>query len=238
MREEEAFEEAPPPARGSVGGHNIAAMDADAVEIRVVGCLLEKQRTTPDAYPLSLNALRLACNQATNRDPVVSYDEATVVEALRRTALRGWTRLASGAGSRARKYRHLLDGALDVGDAELSLLAVLILRGAQTPGELKQRTERLHAFADLATVHETLDRLIERGYVERLPRRPGQKEERYRQLLGEEGAEEGAEAAVEEEGAPAPAEDRLDRIERELAELQAQVRELREALGESSAPQA
>ena len=109
-------------------------VDGDAVEIRVVGCLLEKQRATPDAYPLSLNALRLACNQATNRDPVVSYDEATVVEALRRTALKGWTRLASGAGSRARKYRHLMDEAFDADDAELSLLAVLMLRGIQTPG--------------------------------------------------------------------------------------------------------
>lgn len=149
-------------------------MDADPVEIRVLGCLLEKQRTTPDAYPLSLNALRLACNQATNRDPVVAYDEATVVEALRRTALRGWTRLASGAGSRARKYRHLLDDALDADDAELSLLAVLMLRGAQTPGELKQRADRLHRFADLAAVDETLEKLVERGCVERLDRRPGQ----------------------------------------------------------------
>ena len=86
--------------------------EARPVEIRVVGCLIEKQRTTPDVYPLSLNALRLACNQSTNRDPVVDYDEATVVEALRRLALRGWTRLASGPGGRARKYRHLLDEAL------------------------------------------------------------------------------------------------------------------------------
>ena len=120
-------------------------MEPDAVEIRVVGCLVEKQRTTPDAYPLSLNALRLACNQSTNRDPVVAYDEATVSEALRRLALRGWTRLASGAGSRARKYRHLLPEALGVDDEELALLAVLMLRGPQTPGELKQRSERLHA---------------------------------------------------------------------------------------------
>ena len=94
----------------------------DAVEIRVVGCLIEKQRTTPDVYPLSLNSLRIACNQATNRDPVVDYDEATVLEALRRLALRGWTRLASGPGGRARKYRHLLDDALDLDEAELSLL--------------------------------------------------------------------------------------------------------------------
>jgi hypothetical protein len=209
-------------------------MDADAVEIRVVGCLLEKQRATPDAYPLSLNSLRLACNQATNRDPVVDYDEATVVEALRRTALRGWTRLASGAGSRARKYRHLLDEALDADDAELSLLAVLMLRGTQTPGELKQRTERLHDFTDLAAVHETLEKLVERGYVERLLRRPGQKEERYRQLLGEEGA-----AAPVHEAPPTDSEDRLDHLERELGELREQVRALREALGEPpSRPQA
>jgi len=195
------------------------------VEIRVVGSLLEKQRTTPDAYPLSLNALRLACNQSTNRDPVVEYDEAAVVEALRRTALKGWTRLASGAGSRARRYRHLMDEALGADDAELSLLAVLMLRGTQTPGELKQRADRLHGFADLAAVQETLEKLVERGYAERLPRRPGQKEERYRQLLG------GEEAAPPSEKAPA-AEDRLDRIERELAELRAQMRELRGALGE------
>lgn len=233
-------------------------MEPDAVEIRVVGCLLEKQRTTPDAYPLSLNALRLACNQATNRDPVVEYDEATVVEALRRTALRGWTRLASGAGSRARKYRHLLDEALDADPAELALLAVLMLRGAQTPGELKQRAERLHAFAGLATVHEVLDRLIARGYVARLERRPGQKEERFEHLLGG-GDEEPAPASIEN-GTAAPnsiaadpptaavdpptaadepatagagAEDRLGRMERELGELRDQVRELREALGES-----
>jgi uncharacterized protein len=223
-------------------------VEPDAVEIRVVGCLLEKQRATPDAYPLSLNSLRLACNQATNRDPVVSYDEQTVAEALRRLALRGWTRLASGPGSRARKYRHLMDDALGLDDAELSLLAVLMLRAAQTPGELKQRADRLHRFADLAAVQDTLDRLIDAGHVERIGRRPGQKEERYRQLLGggeEEPAAAPALAGEPQPGAdPAPAdgagpEDRLERLERELAELREQVRELREALGEPAAsPQA
>jgi uncharacterized protein YceH (UPF0502 family) len=217
-------------------------VEPDAVEIRVVGCLVEKQRTTPDAYPLSLNALRLACNQSTNRDPVVSYDEATVSDALRRLALRGWTRLASGAGSRARKYRHLLPEALGLDDAQVSLLAVLMLRGPQTPGELKQRSERLHAFADLGAVVATLDGLVERGHVARLERRPGQKEERYRHLLGGEG--EGESAAVGDEPAevtgeaapvapPRPAdEDRLDRLERELGELRAELERLREALGE------
>ena len=143
-------------------------MDADAIEIRVLGCLIEKQRTTPDAYPLSLNSLRLACNQATNRDPVVDYDEPTIRSALERLSRKGWTRLASGAGSRAAKYRHLLDEAIGVSPAEISLLAVLMLRGPQTPGELKQRTERLHAFASLDEIHEVLEGLIERELVARL----------------------------------------------------------------------
>ena len=231
-------------------------MEPDAVEIRVVGCLIEKQRTTPDAYPLSLNSLRLACNQATNRDPVVDYDEATVAAALRRLALRGWTRLASGAGSRARKYRHLMPEALGVEDGELALLAVLTLRGPQTPGELKQRSERLHGFADLSAVQAALDALVERGYVARHRRRPGQKELRYEQLLGgfgEEGTEPAAAASTEGDadtgvggGAASaagatrpdpeadliPAEDRLTRLERELSELRSELARLREALGE------
>src|SRR5919206_1431137 len=122
-------------------------MDADAVELRVLGCLIEKQRTTPDAYPLSLNALRLACNQSTNRDPVVDYDEATVRRALDGLARRGWARLASGPGSRAVKFRHLFDDALGLDEAEISLLAVLMLRGPQTLGELKARAERMWRFA-------------------------------------------------------------------------------------------
>ncbi len=104
-------------------------MEPDAVEIRVLGCLIEKQRTTPDAYPLSLNALRLACNQSTNRDPVVDYDEAAIRDALQHLYRRGWTRLSSGHGSRAAKYRHLLDEALQLKGGEISLLGVLMLRG-------------------------------------------------------------------------------------------------------------
>lgn len=218
-------------------------MEPDAVEIRVLGCLVEKQRTTPDAYPLSLNALRLACNQSTNRDPVVEYDEETVSAALRRTAQRGWTRLASGAGSRARKYRHLLPEALGLDDAEVALVAVLMLRGAQTPGELKQRSERLYGFESLAAVDETLEGLIERGWVRREERRPGQKEERYSQLLG--GAGEGGETAPAPAAEPAPAADlrmaevevetadpeRLDRLETELLALRDEVTKLRDALG-------
>jgi uncharacterized protein len=190
------------------------------VEIRVLGCLIEKQRTTPDQYPLSLNALRLACNQTTNRDPVVDYDERMIKAALDRMSHRGWTRFASGAGSRALKYRHLLDEALGLSDAELAVLAVLMLRGAQTPGELKQRTERMHGFASPAEVVQTLDGLAERELVRRAERRPGQKEERYLQLLG------GAEAA---EPAPAPAADESD-FEARLARLEAAVEDLRARL--------
>ena len=159
-------------------------MDADAVELRVLGCLIEKQRTTPDVYPLSLNALRLACNQATNRDPVVEYDEPTIRAALERLSRKGWTRLASGAGSRAIKYRHLLDVALELSDADQTLLCMLMLRGPQTLGELKQRSDRLYRFESLEGVAGALDGLIARDLAARLERRPGQKEDRYTQLLG------------------------------------------------------
>jgi uncharacterized protein len=159
-------------------------MDLSEPEIRVLGCLLEKQRTIPDQYPLSLNSLRLACNQATNRDPVVDYEETVIRDALHRLERRGFTRLASGRGSRAIKHRHLLAEALPMSDAEQGIMCVLMLRGPQTPGELKQRSDRLHAFGGLDEVHSALSALIKRGLVARLDRRPGQKEERYEQLLG------------------------------------------------------
>ena len=193
-------------------------MDADPVEIRVLGCLLEKQRTTPDQYPLSLNALRLACNQTTNREPVVDYDEPTIRDALTRMSNRGWVRLASGPGSRAVKFRHLLDEALGVGPAELAVLGVLMLRGEQTPGELKQRTDRLHAFASLGEVEQTLDGLIERELVARRPRQPGQKEQRYAQLLGEEQPGEATPAVEATSGDLAS---RIAALEERVAQLEA-----------------
>jgi uncharacterized protein YceH (UPF0502 family) len=168
-----------------------AHTELSAAETRVLGCLIEKQRTTPDQYPLTLNGMRLACNQSTNRDPVVEYDDALIRGALHKLERRGLVRLASGPGSRAPKYRHLLADALPMGDDEQALMCVLMLRGAQTPGELKQRTERMHAFAGLAAVAQTLERLIARGLAQRLDRRPGQKEERFRELLtGESGVTE------------------------------------------------
>jgi uncharacterized protein len=231
-------------------------MEPDAVEIRVLGCLIEKQRTTPDVYPLTLNSLRLACNQSTNRDPVVDYDDGIVRGAIDRLVQRKWATLASWANRRAMKYRHTLDRALELDDAEIALLGVLMLRGPQTPGELRARTERLHRFADAPELDETLERLIGREFVERLGRRPGQREERFRQLLGG-GLEEGAESVSVAQGAaelpapvtPVPPEpfaavapepaaetadglaERVERLERELAELREGLTALRRELG-------
>ncbi|HZB74790.1 MAG TPA: YceH family protein [Solirubrobacteraceae bacterium] len=218
-------------------------MDLDPVELRVLGCLVEKQRTTPDAYPLSLNALRLACNQTTNRDPVVHYDETTIREALHRLSQRRYTRLASGHTSRAYKFRHLLDEALGLDPGQLAVLAVLMLRGVQTPGELKQRTDRMHGFPGLGAVVEVLEQLIEREYVQRLERRPGQKEERYRHRLSDDradapGPDPAAGAPATSPPPPPPSvplaagDERLDRIEAEVAELREEVARMREVLGE------
>jgi uncharacterized protein YceH (UPF0502 family) len=192
-------------------------VEADPVELRVLGCLIEKQRTTPDQYPLSLNSLRLACNQTTNRDPVVDYDEQTIRDALTRMSDRGWVRLASGPGSRAVKFRHLLDDALGVSGAELSVLAVLVLRGPQTPGELKQRTERMHSFGTLDDVDAVLRGLGERELVAQLPRRPGQKEQRYVQLLGGDSMQETTPVSQTRPGESLVA--RVARLEEQLAEV-------------------
>jgi uncharacterized protein YceH (UPF0502 family) len=214
-------------------------VDLTASEIRVLGCLIEKQRTTPDTYPLTLNALRMACNQATARDPVVRYDDAAVRDAMTRLSRRRFARLAGGG--RAPKYRHLLDEALTRAADELAVLCVLMLRGPQTPGELKQRTERLHPFADLPAIHATLRRLIDRDLVLQLERRPGQKEERYAQRLGEDDETPAAAPAyvpapVATAPAPRPAtplapgdrtlEQRVATLEVEIAQLRAAVRRL------------
>ena len=202
-------------------------MDADAVEIRILGCLVEKQRTTPDQYPLSLNALRLACNQATNRDPVVDYDEAEIRGALDRLSRRGWVRLASGPGSRVAKYRHLLDDALGRVPSQIALLAVLMLRGAQTPGELKQRVERLYPYPSIEDVDQALEALAAAELAEKLPRRPGQSQDRWRQLLGPD--DEPAPPAPEPQRSTnvesvyqtqSPLEQRVARLEEQVAELQ------------------
>jgi uncharacterized protein len=208
-------------------------VDADAVEIRILGCLVEKQRTTPDQYPLSLNALRLACNQATNRDPVVDYDEAELRAALDRLSRRGWVRLASGPGSRVAKYRHLLDDALGRVPSQIALLAVLMLRGAQTPGELKQRVERLYPYPSIDDVEQALEALAAAELAEKLPRRPGQSQDRWRQLLGGDAEPEAPRSTSVESvtvtqsrpGQRDQLEDRVARLEEQVAELQRMLQE-------------
>jgi hypothetical protein len=216
-------------------------IEPDAAELRVLGALIEKQRATPDVYPLSLNSLRLACNQSTGRDPVVDYDEDTIRDAVARLVRRGWARLASGPGSRATKYRHLLDEALALDGAEISVLAVLMLRGAQTPGELRQRTERLHAFATLEQLDALLEALAGRRLIVRFDRRPGQKEARW-SLGSEFGGSAGSALELPEEPprtTPAPPqperpeapagelETRIAALERDLAALRTLVAQLR-----------
>jgi uncharacterized protein len=210
--------------------------DLSAEEQRVLGSLLEKQRTTPDIYPLTLNALRAACNQSTNREPVVAYDESTIRDALYRLSQRRFTRLSGGHSSRAAKYRHLLEDTLQVGREEQAVLAVMLLRGPQTPGELLQRTERMFHFPDSAALNETVDSLIERDLVARYDRRPGQREDRYGHLLGGEAAPAPAASPVAPAAPPPPppGDDRLAQLEREVAELRAEVAALREAVGGSS----
>jgi hypothetical protein len=206
----------------------------DAAELRVLGCLIEKQRTTPDAYPLSLNALRLACNQSTGRDPVVDYDDQTIRDAVARLVRRGWARLASGPGSRATKYRHLLDDALSLSGPQLAVLAVLMLRGPQTPGELRVRSERLHDFGSVDALEALLEALAGRRLALRFDRRAGQKEARW--SLGEGFAAEDSPAGTAPTppaAEPKPAEDepdielRLASIERDLEELRSVVAQLR-----------
>ena len=208
-------------------------MDADALEIRILGCLVEKQRTTPDQYPLSLNALRLACNQATNRDPVVDYDDAEIRGALDRLSRRGWVRLASGPGSRVAKYRHLLDDALGRVPSQIALLAVLMLRGPQTPGELKQRVERLYPYPSIEDVDQALEALAAAELAEKLARRPGQSQDRWRQLLGGNGEADAPRSTNVERVAvtqapperPGPLEERVARLEEQMAELRRMLEE-------------
>ena len=194
-------------------------------EQRVLGCLIEKRFTTPDQYPLTLNALRLACNQSTNREPVMALEEGEVRQAAQELCRYGLARLASGHTTRAVKYRHLAEDALGLDRDGLAMLAVLLLRGAQTPGELKARTERMAPLGSLARVEEVLAELIGRGYAGGLGRQPGQKEERFTALLGDVLMPNRTEGVSDL--ASKPLEDRVAGLERAVGALQAQIEELR-----------
>lgn len=198
-------------------------------EARVLGCLVEKQMTTPEYYPMTVNALVAAANQRNNRDPVVTYDEEIVERALSGLNERGLSRFTRTAGARSLKYVHKAGDALGVDDQQLAVLAVLLLRGPQTSGELRSRTERYVDLPDLAAVEEVLEDLITRDepLVERLERVPGQKERRYLTLLVDavppgrsEPSASGEEIAVQDrsdlEARIEALETRLARIEREL----------------------
>jgi len=193
----------------------------DEIQLRVLGCLIEKQRTTPEQYPLTLNALRLACNQATNREPVLELDESQVRGAAQSLGTLGWARLATGPGSRTAKYRQLFGEALDLLPSEVSIMAVLMLRGPQTVAELKTRTERLHHFGSNDDITTTLNRLDEKELVHLLPRQAGQREERWTHLL----ADTPSEQAPVPEGEPTTIEQRLAHVEARLAELERRLAE-------------
>jgi len=204
------------------------------VETRVLGSLIEKDITTPDYYPLSLNALINACNQKSNRDPVMNLDENTVRDGLRALNDKGLAGSVSSADSRVPKYEHRLQEAFNLPRAETAVLCVLLLRGPQTPGELRGRTERMHRFEELSDVHSALQRLIQRDppLVKMLPRQPGTKETRYVHLLS--GDVETAEMPAQEPDFTAASADgeRIARLENEIGSLKAEIAELKNVFRE------
>lgn len=205
-------------------------MNLDAVSIRLLGCLIEKEMTTPDYYPMTVNALTAAANQKTNRSPVVSYTETAVLDGINVLREGGLVRAVRSPGGRAAKYKHALDDALEIDREQAALLAVLMLRGEQTSGELRLRTERYHEFTSVEEVEKVLEGLHGRltPLAERLGRRPGEKEARYRHLLtGEEDPEvnstDGREAAPIE--TPSPNEE-LNALRARVAQLEERVARL------------
>jgi uncharacterized protein YceH (UPF0502 family) len=204
--------------------------ELNAKEARVIGCMMEKQVTTPDQYPLSLNAITLACNQKTNREPVMDLSESEVQQQLDLLLRRHFLRTLSGFGNRVVKYEQRFCnsefGQLKLSPAELAVIATLLLRGAQTPGELRTRTNRMHEFSDVSEVEEVLQQLTTREdgpFVVRLPREPGKRESRFMHLFS--GQIDAAPAEAEEANAGELAE-RVVRLEAQVAELQQQVQQL------------
>jgi uncharacterized protein YceH (UPF0502 family) len=203
----------------------------DVIAVRVLGSLIEKQITTPDNYPLTLNALTAACNQTSNREPVLELDEATVLQSLEELARRSLVRAVQRSDSRVKRYRHLMAESLKLHPAETAVLCVLMLRGAQTAGEIKTRTARLHDFPDLAHVDLTIQALMTLSppLVAQLPRRPGQKETRFAHLLsGEPQIDTADESGAERPGKTG----RLEALEHAVASLREEMTELRAQLEE------
>lgn len=209
------------------------------LEARVIGCLLEKQVTTPEQYPLSINAVATACNQKTNREPVMTLSEAEVQDQLDTLVKRHYLRTVSGFGNRVTKYEQRFCnsefGDLKLSTAEVALVTTLLLRGAQTPGELRGRAQRMHEFTDMAEVENTLERLANREdgpFVVRLPREPGKRESRYMHLFS---GEVDLQAVAAQSDAPAADDSLLARVEMlegEVAELKQRLDSLLAHLGE------
>jgi uncharacterized protein len=231
--------------------HGAMKIELNALEARVIGCLIEKQITTPDQYPLSLNALVSACNQKSNREPVLTLEETTVQRTVDDLTRKHLLLERSGFGSRVPKYKHCFCntefGTLKFDPQEQAIVCELLLRGPQTPGELRSRASRLASFTDVSEVEATLERLSQRDggpYVRRLGREPGRRESRYAQLFGGEILEHQdtnlvpaqstshGELPVPEIPIPASAqEQRLTRLEQEVQALRAELNDLRARLG-------
>ena len=202
------------------------------VEARVLGSLVEKQLTTPEYYPLTMNALTAACNQKSNRDPVVSYDETTIMSAIDSLRDKNLVYLYYGTSSRTVKYKHMVPSVFDLDDAGVAIVAVLLLRGPQTIGELRERTGRLHEFAGLGEVQEALDGLTRRDepLIIKLERQAGQKEARYAHLLC--GPVDRSAAAPIREASSSGKEDKIAKLESEIENLRGEFVSLRETFEE------
>ncbi len=210
-------------------------LNLNEVEARVLGALVEKEVTTPDYYPLSLNALANACNQKSNRHPVMTLDESDVRTALDSLNKRGLAGTASGADSRVTKFEHRLPEAFNFSRPETAVLCVLLLRGPQTPGELRGRAERLHRFDDLESVVSALQHLMDRQppLVKILPRQPGTKESRYVHLLsGDVAAFEPEPEAAAASSPASPDSERIARLEADIATLKEEIAGLKQRLAE------
>jgi uncharacterized protein len=196
-------------------------------EVRVLGSLIEKEITTPDYYPLSLNALVAACNQSSNRNPVVHYDEDTVAQAADTLREKKLVHLIARGESRVTKYRHVLYEAMNMGRPDIAVMCVLMLRGPQTVGEIRTRTNRLYDFGSLEQVETTLNALMTAGppLIARLPRQTGQKEVRYAHLLAGEVQLSAVEVEMETEREIEP--DRISKLEKEVADLRREFEEFR-----------
>jgi uncharacterized protein YceH (UPF0502 family) len=204
----------------------------NGIECRVLGSLVEKQLTTPEYYPLTLNALTAACNQKSNRDPVMSLGETEILNAIDSLREKNLVYTFHGSTSRTVKYKHVMPNVLELDPPAVSVITLLLLRGSQTIGELRGRSERLYEFKDLGEVQETLDELARRDepLVVKLERQPGQKDARYAHLLS--GEVDAAAVAVVRTSNSAPSNDRVEQLEERVTALENELAAFRESFGE------